>query len=339
MRLILKHLLSAMILFVALPNAAAAPAPLTLKFDYAAVDGFLRAVDREPGDAAQWREIAHGHGADAMVRNTIKYVPDSPAEGYVASLRELAATGKLATDPYGLGDAVANSAGIKTFMAAIRKAERGMESRIAARLVPYMKQSDPFAITVHLVIGGASDGFVIDGSTAPEFFIAIDKAGGDIAGLEQNITHESVHVLQRQLALQHCPEAPSIEKRPPLARFLATTYEEGVANYLADPMTVTGEGEYIQMWRDRYARNATPERQRENAYLFRVLRDGLKQGELTWDTAYQFGFYGNLDSRMYFHGRELARRFERAGVDALSDDFSCNPERFFEDSSKLPKPR
>ncbi len=104
-------------------------------------------------------------------------------------------------------------------------------------------------------MAGVSDGFVLDGDTSPEFFIALDKAGGDLAGLEQNISHESVHVLQRQLLLRTCPERGLGEDLRVADRFLHDVYFEGVANRIADPADVSGTGEYIDMWRSRYLRN------------------------------------------------------------------------------------
>lgn len=331
----MRHVLLVLLMCTLLPagvraESAPEPAPLSLKFDYVAADDFLRAVDRAPLDAAQWQRVAAERGAVAMVRNTLKYVPASPAEGYFASLRALAKDGSLAGDPYWLKAAVASAATIRTLLAAVKRDEQAMSSRIASRLGAHWKSDQSVSVTVYLVIGGASDGFVLDGEDAPEFFIAIDKAAGDLAGLEQNITHESVHVLQRQLALAHCPKQVSIEKRDPVARFHATVYEEGVANYLADPAQITGDGEYIGMWRDRYRRNATPERVRENAWLYSTLLDGLKRGVLSWETAYQFGFDGNNDARLYFHGRDIAQQWHASGTSMLSGKFSCRPESFFE---------
>ncbi len=321
-----------LLLFVILfasANVPAQPALLRLKFDTAAVDGFLRAVNREPLSDVQVQTIASGRGSHQMVRNTIKYLPDTPADGYLNALRELAHTGAIQRDDFGLGDAIADVDTVKQLLAAIKRDERAMGDRITRRLQTFWLGQAPLEITVYLVVGGASDGFVVDGESAPEFYIAIDKANGDIAGLEQNVAHETVHVLQRQLGLRHCPQRPSIEQQAPVARFHTTIYEEGVANYLADPKHIDGEGDYIAMWRARYQRNETPARRRENAWLYASLFEGLQQGTLAWDTAYQIGFNGNLDSRMYFVGRELARRHEAAGRSPLSVDFVCRPDGFF----------
>lgn len=300
----------------------------------------MRAAKREPLTAEQLRDFAGRRGASAMVRNTVKYIPDTPADGYAAALGELARTGQVQVDAYGLNDSIAQAETVAKLLASLHREEQAMAARIAKRLASHWPAREaPVDILVHLVVGGASDGFVLDGETTPEFFIAIDKASGDLAGLEQNVTHESVHVLQRQLGLRHCPQRPVIDQLPPLQRFHATRYEEGVANYLADPADIRGEGDYIAMWRDRYQRNASPERVRENLCLYNALRDGLRSGALGWDTAYQFGFFGDLDSRMYFVGRDIARKLDRAGAAPLSTAFVYAPEAFFRHpASAMPDP-
>src|SRR5690349_1063745 len=103
MRHAVQSILAALLLLASMQIAAEPKVDaLTLKFDYAAVEGFLRAIDREALSEAQWHDIAGARGADAMVRNTIKYVPDTAADGYLASLRELAKRGALSSDPYWL---------------------------------------------------------------------------------------------------------------------------------------------------------------------------------------------------------------------------------------------
>lgn len=328
----MRCVLLSFLLFLLCPAAAvaqAAPAGIRFEFDSAAVQDFLRAVDRTPLEDAELAAIVARPGAVGMVRNTIKYLPDSPRDGYRAALREIAAGGALTSDPYQLADAVRTAATIRALVAAVERDKAAMGGRIARRLAPHWPGQPELTIRVRLVVGGVSDGFVLDGDTSPQFFVALDKAGGDIAGLEQNIAHESVHVLQRQLALRHCPMRPTGEQLPVEARFLQDVYLEGVANYIADPADVSGTGEYIDMWRQRYARNGTPARMRENAWLFDALLAGLRGGELSWETASKIGFYGSMESRLYFHGRELARKHALADARLLSPGFTCKPEAFF----------
>lgn len=326
----LRLLLALLCLSAPSAQAAERPGPLQFTFDTTAVEDFLRATDRQTLDDKALDAILARPGTAGMVRNTIKYVPALPPDGYRDSLRQIATTGTLRSDPYQVLDAVQNAASVRTLLAAVNRDHDAMAARIAKRLAPHWKGQAPVEIMVRFVVGGVSDGFVLDGDTSPEFFIALDKAGGDLAGLEQNISHESVHVLQRQLLLRNCPERDLGESLPVVERFLHEVYFEGVANYVADPADISGTGEYIDMWRSRYLRNETPTRHRENAWLFDSLLAGLRNGDLSWETASQIGFSGDMDSRMYFHGRSLARKLQQAGKETLATEFMCDPNSFFQ---------
>ena len=119
-----------------------------------------------------------------MVRYTVKYILGTPADAYAAALGELARTGRVQVDAYGLNESMAQADNVAALLKALHRDEHAMGERIARRLVPHWPEGEaPVEITVHLVEGGASEGFVLDGETAPEFYIAIDKAGGDIAGV------------------------------------------------------------------------------------------------------------------------------------------------------------
>jgi hypothetical protein len=312
-----------MFTFVVAAAFAGDPA-VRLAFDTAAVDGFLAAMEGDPPPDG----TATGRGAVGMVRNTIKYVPGTDSGVYVASLDELWRTGRVSTEGAYLDDAIAQAATVRDLVGALRADAAGLGDRIAARLAPEWAGEPTVAITVYLVVGGASDGFVLDGETAPELYVAIDRAGGDLGGLEQNVTHEAVHVLQNQFAIRHCPGRRATDALPPVDRFTATVYAEGVANYLADPADVAGDGPYLAMWRERYARNATPERRRENRWLYDTLLGGLRDGALSWETAYRIGFAGDFDSRVYFVGREMAAALSERGVPLVSEAFVCEPDGF-----------
>jgi hypothetical protein len=47
-----------------------------------------------------------------------------------------------------------------------------------------------------------SDGFVLDDDPELALFVALEKASGDKDGVEQNLTHELYHVLQKLSAAE-----------------------------------------------------------------------------------------------------------------------------------------
>ncbi len=112
-----RFLLVISFLVVSCAEAAAAPATLQFKFDTTAVEDFLRATGRQTMDDAALDAIVARPGSAGMVRNTLKYDPDAPRDGYRKSLREIATTGSLKSDPYRVADAVHGAATIRTLLA------------------------------------------------------------------------------------------------------------------------------------------------------------------------------------------------------------------------------
>ena len=62
--------------------------------------------------------------------------------------------------------------------------------------------------------------------------------------------------------------AATLDAQAPLQKLLATTLWEGTANLAADARETPGKGSYATMWRERYEKNLTPARRRENFRLF-----------------------------------------------------------------------
>jgi len=209
-----------------------------------------------------------------------------------------------------------------------------MRSRIVERVLPYAPRTGPVTIKVYFVAGGMSDGFVLDDDPELALFVALDKAQGDRDGVEQNLTHEIYHALQKA-SVANTPEAlrfaATIDSQPALQRLVATTLWEGTANLAADARESRGRGSYASMWRKRYLRNLTPERRRENFRLFDSVVAGLDQGKTDWESTYRSGFMGE-DSGFYFVGMEMAGALVSArGRPYCEELFVRPPTQFFRD--------
>jgi hypothetical protein len=176
---------------------------------------------------------------------------------------------------------------------------------------------------------------VLERDREPAFFVALDKASGDPDGVEQNMTHELYHVLQRAAA-SGVPAARNfmshLDEQSPVQKLLATTVLEGTANFVADARETEGQGPYVSMWRNRYIRNLGSEKMRENFVLFDDVLSDLEKEKIDWATAYYRGFSGNEDSRLYFVGMEMARALVAVhGVKYFKGLFVQPPARFFRD--------
>ena len=314
-----------------------ASGPIRLEFDYSAAELMVEAIDRPALSEAEARALLDNRGIAAMVRKTGVFSPGSTPQAFVADMRAFVATHRYPTGDFALDWIYKYRAQVRELVSELRAGEEAMRSRIAGRLTRYAPRTGPVAIKVYFVAGGMSDGFVLDGDPELALFVALEKASGDRDGVEQNVTHELYHVLQKASAAG-TPAAVSfaskLSSQPPLQQLLATTLWEGTANLAADARESQGEGPYASMWRERYARNLTPERRRENFQLFDSVVADLDQGKTDWQSAYRKGF--SEDSRFYFVGMEMAGALASArGTRYFEELFVRPPTRFFRDYFEL----
>jgi hypothetical protein len=312
---------------------------IAISFDDSAADLMLTTLHKStltPGDT---ETLLANRGIDAIVRKSMVWVPEVKREDFAPYLRSVLA-GKAEQHVFNLDGIGAQEAEIRSLMKALKEQEAPMRSRMIARLERYSPLKAPANIEVFYVAGGSSDGFVLDDDPRLAFFVAIDKASGDADGVEQNMTHELYHVMQKASA-QRVPQAAayagSIGTKPPVEQLLMTTLLEGTANFVADARETAGSGPYVSMWRGRYLRNATPERMNENFRSFERALTGLDAGKTSWQEVYDAGFSGGADSRFYFVGMEMARALAAArGPEYFVDLFTRPPAQFFRDYLALP---
>ena len=337
---VLRCVLVLSALGVACSPAARPPAvgPIHLEFDYSAAERMVEAIDRPSLSEAEVGALLENRGIAAMVKKTGVFSPGSTPQGFVADMRAFVATHRYPTGDFALDWIYKYRDQVRALASELRAGEEAMRGRMTERLTRYAPRTGAVTIKVYFVAGGMSDGFVLDDDPELALFVALEKASGDRDGVEQNVTHELYHVLQKASAAK-TPAAVSfasnLSSQPPLQQLLATTLWEGTANLAADARETQGEGPYASMWRDRYARNLTPERRRENFQLFDSVLAGLDQGRTDWDSAYRIGFSGN-ESRFYFVGMEMAGALASTrGARYFEELFVRPPTRFFRDYVEL----
>lgn len=319
-----------------LPQAAPAqPGRIRVEFDYSAAERMVEAIESASLSEAQAGVLLENRGIAAMVKKTGVFSPHSTPAGFVADMQAFVTTHRYPDGDFALDWIYKYREQIRTLVGTLRAGDDALRGRITARLTRFAPRTDPITIRVYFVAGGMSDGFVLDDDPEPALFVALEKASGDRDGVEQNITHELYHVLQKASA-SGTPGAVAfatgLDRQPPLRRLLATTLWEGTANLAADARETPGDGPYATMWRSRYLRNLTPDRIRENFRLLDSLVAGLDQQSIDWDQAYWRGFSGNEDSRLYFVGMEMARALaDEKGAAYFEELFVRPPTRFFLD--------
>ena len=312
---------------------------IRVEFDYSAAELMADAIDRPTLSEAEASALLQNRGIAATVAKTGVFSPHSTPQGFVADMQAFVVSHRYPEGDFALDWVYKFRGQIRTLVSELRADEDSLRHRITARLTRYSPRVGPATIRVYFVAGGMSDGFVLDDDPELAMFVALDKASGDKDGVEQNITHELYHVLQK-LSAAGTPAAvkfaTTLDRQPPLQRLLATTLWEGTANLAADARETPGSGPYVSMWRDRYLRNLTPERLRENFQLFDSVLVALDQGKTDWAAAYAKGFSGSDGSRFYFVGMEMGRALSaRKGTAYFEELFVRPPTRFFRDYLKL----
>lgn len=321
--------------FLAKPGEAGSIGRLSLEFDYAGAEAMLAAIERQELSDAAIDSLLGVRGVRAMVDNTINYFPVNTHERFRTDMQSFVRTRKYERGDFSLDWVHHYQDQIRRLLAELKNAEPELIPGIVAELTRYQPKTGDLEITVYFVVGGVSDGFVLDADPEPAFFVALDKASGDLAGVRQNMTHELYHVAQKAAArripgLRRLVDEPA--SLPPGERLLAQTLWEGTANYAADASKAMASGPYIDMWRDRYRRNAEPARVAENFALFDTVLAELREGRIDWAAVEKKGFSGNNDARFYFVGYEMAKSLERYhGSARIGRLFQESPVKFFKD--------
>ena len=310
----------------------AAQPTIPIRFDYAGAEDLLNAIANKQVSNSDLSRLLAVKGVAAMVANTIKYVPSNTRQGFESAVREVATRGHEVTGDYQLDDVVQNSATIWQTIQLLRAHQQAISEDMARSFHRYAPMVHDVTITLHFVVGGASDGFVLDGDPQPELFVALGKGDQDLPGIELNLKHEAFHVLQKVLAgkqsgMTECVDQPGRLSVP--LRLACTTLLEGTASFVADATKASGNGPYIDMWRSRYQRNLRPAHLAADFKTFDTVLQKLQAGSLNWKQAYAASFTPP-DTPLYFVGYRMAEAIAQAdGPAAIGTSLRQPPLEFF----------
>ncbi|HLZ96801.1 MAG TPA: DUF5700 domain-containing putative Zn-dependent protease, partial [Steroidobacteraceae bacterium] len=312
---------------------------IEVAFDYSAAEVLLHALESGSSAEAQMPAVLQNQGVAATIKKMQVLFPPGNVQGYDASetgfkqaFRDAVTNHAGSPGVFKLTQVLAQRVQIDELLQQLHHREAGIKRRMSVVLGRYAPVGTPPRVTVNFVVGGSSDGFVIDDDPVFELFVAINKAEGDEVGLEYNIDHELYHVLQKASGLRssdYIRFVHSFKDQPPLEKLIATILWEGSATFAVDARDFSGSGPYISMWRGRYAANETVQRRRANFALFDELATELAAGEINWQEAYTRGF---SNEQLYHVGREMTRALVAAHSARYLDElFTRPPAEFFRD--------
>lgn len=295
---------------------AAPTGPISLRMDCEGTEALLGVLGQRTVTEADLDRLLSIRGVQAMVDNTTKYLPSDTREVFRSAVKEYVRTGKSTVGHFYLDESVAEARNIRTLVGKLRA--DGAIDDITAPVLRYMPPLPHLTATIYGVVGGVSDGFVLDGRPEPAFYVALNRAEGDVDGVKLNMAHELYHVVQRT-ARASVPglDAQAFDSRtaPPPVHLLAVIVEEGTATYVAEPLLAKRAdsrppGPYLANWRAAYAKNASPGKIAENFQEVDCLLASLRAGSMTWDEASDRVFRG-YGPGPYFVGYEMARAIDR----------------------------
>jgi hypothetical protein len=308
---------------------AATPAPpgLTLVMNFDGAKALLSALDRRTVTPAAIDSLLAIRGVQAMVDNTTHYFPGDTRDAFRAALTDFVTTRKSTNARFALDDAYDKASEVRALITKL-EADRTLTDQVAGPLARYMPALPAFTATVYGTTGGVSDGFVMSDDTQPAFYMALNRAEGDVSGVKLNMTHELYHVIQR-IARASAVDSSRVEER-----LLRVIFEEGTATYVAQPRVEKSSifrrpGPYLKAWRASYEKNSSPKQIAANFSQVDSLLAGLRSGSVTWEQASNAVFMGKGPGP-YFVGYEMAKAIDQHdGPERIASLLQMHPAEFF----------
>jgi putative zinc-dependent peptidase DUF5700 len=310
--------------------------PFPIRMNYEGAEALLAVLEQRTVTDAEIDRLLAVRGVRAMVDNTTKYVPGDTRQTFRAAVKEFVNTRRSTIGHFGLEESAGRSAEIRTLIGEL-KADGNLFGEVAGPISGYMPPLPHFTATVYGVAGGVSDGFVLDGETKPAFYMALNRAEGDVQGVKLNMRHELYHVVQR-MARAGVPglnaKVFDPDTAPPHVRLLTVILEEGTATYVSERMLpkdsfFSRAGPYVKRWRASYEKNASPERIAANFAEVDRLLSGLRAGSMSWKQASDVVFTG-YGPGPYFVGYEMAKAIDRRrGPAFIASLLQQHPAAFF----------
>ena len=309
----------------------------SLRMNFEGAEALLGVLERRAVTDADVDRLLTIRGVHAMVDNTTKYIPSNTRDTFRAAVKEFVTSRKSTIGNFRLDESAKKSAEIRTLIAKL-KADTNLVAEVAGPIARYTPPLPQFTATMYGTTGGVSDGFVLDDGTLPAFYVALDRAEGEVQGVKLQMTHELYHVAQR-MARAGVPRLSAdvfdATTAPPHLRLLTVVFEEGTATYVTEPMLgkdgsfFSRSGPYMRTWRASYKKNAPPKKIAANFAEFDRLLSGLRAGSMSWKEASDAVFTG-LGPGPYFVGYEMAKAIDRHhGAARIASLLQQHPAAFF----------
>jgi len=318
-----------LICLLSAPAMAADVTKLSLDTDYASAQGVLDAFARGSIADEELKRLESLPGIREMIEQTGRFSTDATPARFESSLRAAIAHQPLAPeqDPFRFAALTAHLSEVQGLMQTMQRDPGRFSSDVYRRLVPYTPSGLDLHVTVHMTLGGTSDGWAPGDK---DFYLSLNHFDGDYQGLVVLTSHEVYHLVQAKLMPGPQSQAVAVSQHN-TENILIETYREGSATVVGDPTQVQDGGKWIKWFSGKYASNAdhlADDYMLLDTMLYRAAHDP----GVDYDRLYSLGFSGGLGSAAYFVGYNMAQVIMAyRGRDALAGHLARPARDFFTD--------
>lgn len=297
------------------------PSLNTFAIDMTAADAIIQIFDKGHVSPAELEELLQLDAIKTSIRHTANFNKDASVEVYGESLIDVLAGNEPAVDPFQFNVVGKRLQAIKSLHTKIKEDPQVLMQEISTQMGGYMPDDIQLDGVAHLLVGGGSDGFAING----DFYVGLHFFGDDYIGLKLLMAHEMYHLAQSRFFPL---PIDSWKGLTPIEAALNETLVEGSATLVGDPTVVDG-GAYVEWYRKKFKRNLA--RIEQNFRLLELILFRLSADpESRFGEYYQLGFSGSWDSPLYFVGYKMAKTIrDQKGKPALLELYRQGPREFF----------
>ena len=300
---------------------------VSIQFNYDSAQAVLALFDRKTVTDAELASMAKLPGNQRLIQQAGRFDPGATEKAFKESLKEAVETGVVANDPFHFSEVKKSLTVTRSLLHQVENDPAALKGAVTTSIEDNTPPGLDMHATVYFVVGGTSDGFAL-GNT---FCVALHFFQGDYLGLKLLMTHELYHIAQNAL-LPTDSTASTVTPPANIAActdLLSSTFNEGTATWIADPLEISGGGAYLDFFRNKYQKNLM--RIGGDFTLFDTLLYRLYSDPQADETQiYDLGFTGIWDSPLYFVGYQMSKIIAKyEGRAAVTTLVGKNPALFF----------
>lgn len=290
------------------PFAAAEAQRIEIHFEYANADATVEALTLKDKESVE--RLTTLRDTNAVIAKRAARDPGVTTDIYKESFLHVISGEAPKNDPFQWQFCLSQLEQVRTLIAALRKNEQIIRSRVAQAISPRLDSGVSLAVNVHYVIGGVSAGWE-QGSA--DFYVGLPFYKGDLEGIVWTMQHELFHNAQFAGFHDQSKDLAQLgERQQEIYRFLDELYREGTATYVANIGSFPPDAPYIAEMRAPAINNWN--RMKDNFVLLDTILYRLEHDSGSHYSDFRsLGFDWDWQNPMYYAGEYISRTLTAQG--------------------------